>query len=465
MTANPQFGPHPDAEQLSAFTEHALPEPERNRVLSHLAACGRCRQIIALAVNADEQAASYALVAAAAAPSAGPSPKKLPPNPWWSRWRFVWIPAAVAAAFTATWVSIDLHRAEQAGARIELAKQIAPDAVRPAAPSPSEQRETTTPAPAQNRAQRAASQPHIEEERQQSTGKSSAKPQPRFDSMAVTNGAVALKAFTGRDTSQLALPQPPAAPPPAPSTVTETVTVNSDRPAPETVTAQQFISVQPGPVQSFAPSAKAGTAHLATFAPRPAASPAAAEQQTESRKKLAELNHEIDTAESDGHLSTESGNLQRENAGISQSISGGSAAGYSDTPSSRPAATFGPIQGFSNAAGLAAVPLRLPSGLAVTSIASIGKLLIAIDKTGAVFLTQNSGVTWQPVAHQWTGRAVRVRTHNLADRRAIAEPFASTASKPSAEPSDAVAGSEVFEVVNEKNQVWQSADGLAWQAR
>jgi len=43
-------GPHPDADLLSAFAEMALPEPERVRVLAHLAECGDCRQIVFFAL-------------------------------------------------------------------------------------------------------------------------------------------------------------------------------------------------------------------------------------------------------------------------------------------------------------------------------------------------------------------------------------------------------------------------------
>src|ERR1700683_5036658 len=98
MTETTQHGPHPQAEQLGACAEHALPGHERNQVLAHLAACGRCRQIVALAAHAEELE-SHALVAAAAAVPAVVAHRR-PPNSWWTRWRLVWIPAAVVAAFT-----------------------------------------------------------------------------------------------------------------------------------------------------------------------------------------------------------------------------------------------------------------------------------------------------------------------------------------------------------------------------
>ena len=48
---------HPDADVLTAFAERALPEAERATVLGHLARCGECREIVALALPPLEAAA------------------------------------------------------------------------------------------------------------------------------------------------------------------------------------------------------------------------------------------------------------------------------------------------------------------------------------------------------------------------------------------------------------------------
>jgi len=45
---------HPDADALTAFAERSLPERERVVVLEHLASCGDCRDIVALALPATE---------------------------------------------------------------------------------------------------------------------------------------------------------------------------------------------------------------------------------------------------------------------------------------------------------------------------------------------------------------------------------------------------------------------------
>lgn len=79
---------HPDAEMLTAFAEQSLREAERATVLEHLAHCGECRDVVALALPATEEAA--ALVAPAR-------------NKWlaWPalRWEFALAGVVVIASF------------------------------------------------------------------------------------------------------------------------------------------------------------------------------------------------------------------------------------------------------------------------------------------------------------------------------------------------------------------------------
>jgi hypothetical protein len=78
-----QSGQHPDADQLSAFIDHALPEHEREETLAHLAICPHCRSIVALSMPAAEEL-----------PQAHPEPVR---SPWFSRWIMV-LPAGAALA-------------------------------------------------------------------------------------------------------------------------------------------------------------------------------------------------------------------------------------------------------------------------------------------------------------------------------------------------------------------------------
>ncbi len=66
-------GMHPDAEQLSAFAEEALPVNERAEVMGPLAGCARCRMVVALAL-----------------PEEGPAALPVRRRAWWAGWRLAW---------------------------------------------------------------------------------------------------------------------------------------------------------------------------------------------------------------------------------------------------------------------------------------------------------------------------------------------------------------------------------------
>jgi hypothetical protein len=378
------------------------------------------------------------------------------PNPWWTRWRLVWIPAAVVGALTVTIVSIDLHRTKPDGVTIEIAKQAPPDVGRSEAPSPSEQANATPPALSRDATQPAAPPASsAPTEQRKAARQPSAKSQPVPYSDTVTAARPEPRAaYAGAAAAPRALPfEPKPAPPPPPPSATESVTVASDQPAPETASAQQFISLQP--------ALKAANSPLRATPPPPAAAPASPQLQAEREKKFAEFNRQVETAETSDHLSAARANPQ--SAPVAAAVSGSNASGAAYT---QPAASnhgsiasFGSLYGLSSSAGLAGAPIHLPSGLALASIASSGRLMLAVDKAGALFLTHDSGVTWRQVSHQWSGRAVLVRTRNLADRRAES---ATATPSDAGLSTDSPAPSIVFEVVNEKNQVWQSADGLVW---
>jgi Carboxypeptidase regulatory-like domain/Putative zinc-finger len=79
-----QSGQHPDADQLSAFIEHALPAHEREETLAHLAICPHCRSIVALSLPPAEEL-----------PEAHAEPVR---RPWLSRRIMVWPAGAALAA-------------------------------------------------------------------------------------------------------------------------------------------------------------------------------------------------------------------------------------------------------------------------------------------------------------------------------------------------------------------------------
>lgn len=83
MSETLQFRHHPDADQISAFVESALPAHEREQVLGHLGACPDCRAIVALSLPEVEE------------PQQAPAPLR---KPWWSGWAIAWPLAGALAA-------------------------------------------------------------------------------------------------------------------------------------------------------------------------------------------------------------------------------------------------------------------------------------------------------------------------------------------------------------------------------
>jgi hypothetical protein len=79
-----QSGQHPDADQLTAFIEHALPAHEQEETLAHLAVCPHCRSIVALSMPPAEEMPQ---------PHTGTARR-----PWLSGWMMVWPAGAALAA-------------------------------------------------------------------------------------------------------------------------------------------------------------------------------------------------------------------------------------------------------------------------------------------------------------------------------------------------------------------------------
>jgi hypothetical protein len=109
-------------------------------------------------------------------------------------------------------------------------------------------------------------------------------------------------------------------------------------------------------------------------------------------------------------------------------------------------------------------PIQLPSGLAAVSIASRGHFLLAIDRAGALFLSEDRGGTWERITTQWTGRAVEVRRQVATNGAPQAAPAAQngTTGNSSADAGAASPSVVSFELSNDENQTWVSTDGRTW---
>jgi hypothetical protein len=99
---------HPDANVLTAFAEQSLSATERDGVFEHLARCGDCRELVALALPAADIGSAPIAVEtdadrATGARAGAPAPRKLGfawPTPAWPtlRWAALAVGVAVAAA-------------------------------------------------------------------------------------------------------------------------------------------------------------------------------------------------------------------------------------------------------------------------------------------------------------------------------------------------------------------------------
>jgi Carboxypeptidase regulatory-like domain/Putative zinc-finger len=98
MSEQLQLGHHPDADEISAFVEHALPTHERERVLSHLANCAECREIVTLSLPEIQDPAPAVLIR--------------PRKSWWSGGVLAW-PLGAALAATAC-IVLYIHHASVA---------------------------------------------------------------------------------------------------------------------------------------------------------------------------------------------------------------------------------------------------------------------------------------------------------------------------------------------------------------
>lgn len=101
-----QPGMHPDADTLTAFAEHLLPTAEREQVLVHMSACGRCREVVFLAQQGAEEEV-------AAAP-ASETPASKTRGFWLSGWRWAWVPIGALAAAIGVAVVLHFEHAETA---------------------------------------------------------------------------------------------------------------------------------------------------------------------------------------------------------------------------------------------------------------------------------------------------------------------------------------------------------------
>ena len=398
---------HPDAEMLSAFAEQALSAKERGDVLKHLAVCGRCREVVALAREA------------AAAEVAAPRREVVQPRAWWRSWRLALAPAAVAMATALIAVYVHERGLEKSAevARLERQQGVDKTPVLPQAP----------PQPSAHAAHSESPNSAPEKTKKAERPESAERSAP------------------------VAEPDETAAAPP-----------------PEVMSG--LLPARGGPVDApgFEHRRPNDEAFARTGATPNDTMPNEAAAHDEERKNHAE--EEAGNRREFAAKAPIPGSEHDSGSGAPGSGSGSSTepADLSAQQSERqPDRATGYLQ-LHELRSMVNVPtspytFHLPSGQPAVSSASADHRVLAIDKSGELFLSGNSGATWHKVKRQWSGRAVAVRRHASAIDTTGATPAPETGENP------ATLGSlsqpeTVFELVNDQGQVWISEDGKTWSA-
>jgi hypothetical protein len=412
-----QSGQHPDADQLSAFAEHALPPHEQQQTLAHLAECADCRAIVFLAQQPDLAEPAQPMPVAAR-------------RPWFSGWSLA-LPAALALAALVL-ITIHLRKpgtdehqaATNTAARLEQPPALPPPAV------------SAKPLPAPIVKQQITAHPAIV------MGAMPPKPmpvQPMLQKHATSEGYLS---FAAGKPGVVAGTGAAIGGPARPSVVGGSSSINGIAPviAPQTAangsvdearrefhsSASQYSSAGPFPASAPAQTSL-NRSHLdAPDAPPPPPALPANTNQTVT-------------------VTTASAALDADASASSQVIE-------NETFSSLPLA------------GLTAKKQpSLPSHRSAVSTIASARQVLAIDTAGSLFRSNDAGVTWQPIAAQWPGRAVKLQLTPPPVVHQLAKAMDSGAAIPAAKATPAAPAQPMFELTTDTGETWTSTDGQTWK--
>jgi hypothetical protein len=349
-----QSGHHPDADQLSAFVEHALPPHEQEQTLAHLAICPDCRSIVSLSLPAIDE-----------------SPKLQPesaPKSWFFGWNLVW-PTAAALAGLALFL---IHVHNVAGTHGSIAAPSQTATSHPPEPLPAP---ITTTAPASGKISSLSS------ETQSGPFRSSAATGAHGSSSQKTGVAINGKSIEALSTQSRSLAELKQRQPASPDLAAESRlhgSINGNaaglmagssatlpqNTAPNTLDRMQqsasgAASINPGSQSSPAVPA------AAPVPPPPAAADAA---------PVRAANQTVDVAAAAAPVATLS-SMDNRSVNHSASI-------------------------------LAQHPL--PSRLPALSVVSTAFQTLVIDTQNTLFFSDDGGSHWKIIPSQWQGRAVKV---------------------------------------------------------
>jgi hypothetical protein len=341
-----QFDYHPDADQICAFVEHALPAHEREQMLDHLAVCTECRAVVALSLPEVEEPVRAPVAARFKA--------------WWLGWRMAW-PAGVATAAIVLTVfyihQTSIVRKTSAPAQIAETRS-------PAPPAPARQLQ----GPAANQAATPASNQSAVAKRLapdaglgvESPGKAETETKSEHESalgMQSRNSTVLDKPAQQFAAPQAALPGQIAG-----------------------ISAGSGSAV--GARVASAPMGRAAAAHQRTPPAQTPERPVASANSTESAR-IAITGRAAQTVSVESSApAIQSESVDMSNLALSE----------------KEAQVTQFIQ----------LKHPLPSGLPALSAAMQARRIVAIDARNGIFLSKDEGKHWKAIHPQWQGRAVRV---------------------------------------------------------
>ena len=353
-----QPGQHPDADQLSAFAEDALPAHEREQTLAHLASCVDCRTIVSLALPPIEDV-----------PQLQPAPVR---RPWFYGWNVAWLAGAGLAALIFLTVHIHNggHDEKLAGGAPTQTAAVHPET----APPPPAVMEPTPTDPTRTPAVKAVPPP---------------PPPPTTDSGQALQSSAVGTTFNGQEITNL--------PAQGRRFLSQT---QQQQPS-----QQQQSQQQNGAVRGY--TFGAGTGGVARNNLSPYSQNNAASYNGQNTT-VANAAVPAPAAPPPPVLSPQAPPVPavaaKSTSQTEYEMSVNAATMDMATTNAAPPMTLAP--------GVAGVQ-KLPSHLAIASTITHGDQMLALDTAGTLFVSTNGGRHWKTVSAPWPGRAVRVTLASL----------------------------------------------------
>jgi len=420
-------GLHPDPDSLSAFIEGVLPEHERLQCLAHLAECSRCREVVFLAQEPP------------------PVPTAANPALAWRRW-FAPVPvlaAAAAACIAVLAVSWYLHHTAAAPAR-EMVARVTPA---PRVPTPP----VLAPSPATPKARRRTSP---------APDRAAQRPVTEANSPGASNPTTIMPAADSTvsvATAPPSLPSPPAIHVSAQSEIIQNQlppALLSSLPLPA---APPSVNIKDDRASADGLSGISGTITDASGAAVPGASitlrQPAGTFSRDARTDMAGQFRLTGLPAGRYELQITAPGFQRtlkqvelrplELAAVRSVLEIGSVSEAVEVTAEAPALQTSASMARAEKRRKSVSPPEprpLPSKLPATITVTSGKVMLAVDSNGALFLSRNAGKGWKSVKPAWPGKVVDLTTL--------------------AEPSQTPAG--VFQLTTDSDAAWLSRDGNRW---